>query len=110
MSRITRTSTPVSLASRAIGRYVLRIISDRWHGCEEVLPVSFKHLLLPHVSASHTKLLPLSPLPLSALAAPAYQSLYQPQRLPPLCFCNILRAFPLCVFATSYTPSPSVFL
>jgi activating signal cointegrator complex subunit 3 len=58
-------------------QYILRIVSDRWHGCEEVMPVSFKQLMLPLVTANHTKLLPLLPLPVSALADMSFQRLYR---------------------------------
>ncbi|KAJ3318630.1 activating signal cointegrator 1 complex subunit [Boothiomyces sp. JEL0866] len=46
----------------------IRALSDRWLGAETILPVSFKHLILPDQHrATHTDLLPLDPLPISAL-------------------------------------------
>lgn len=45
----------------------IRAVSDRWLGAETVLPVSFKHLILPELYPPHTDLLDLQPLPISAL-------------------------------------------
>ncbi|KAI8053409.1 Sec63 Brl domain-containing protein [Syncephalis plumigaleata] len=45
----------------------VRCVSDRWIGAETVLPVSFKHLILPEMYPQHTDLLDLQPLPVSAL-------------------------------------------
>jgi replicative superfamily II helicase len=46
----------------------IRAISDRWISSETVLPVSFKHLILPEMDRSeYTDLLDLQPLPISAL-------------------------------------------
>jgi hypothetical protein len=42
-------------------------VSDKWLGCEAVLPVSFRHLILPEKYAPPTELLDLQPLPVSAL-------------------------------------------
>ena len=40
-------------------QYFVRVISDSWIGCETVLPVSFRHLLLPDKYAPPTELLDL---------------------------------------------------
>lgn len=47
----------------------VRAISDRWLGAETILPVSFKHLLLPENEgrSQHTDLLPLKPISIKAL-------------------------------------------
>ncbi|KAI9005728.1 Sec63 Brl domain-containing protein [Hyaloraphidium curvatum] len=46
----------------------IRAVSDRWLGSETVIPVSFKHLILPSMNRTqHTELLDLQPLPVSAL-------------------------------------------
>ncbi|KAG2182998.1 hypothetical protein INT44_005979, partial [Umbelopsis vinacea] len=45
----------------------IRAVSDRWLGSENVLPVSFQHLILPELYPPHTDLLDLQPLPVSAL-------------------------------------------
>lgn len=48
-------------------QYFVRVVSDRWLGCEATLPVSFRHLILPEKYPPPTELLDLQPLPLSAL-------------------------------------------
>ena len=48
-------------------QYFVRVVSDTWLGCESVLPVSFRHLILPAKFPPPTELLDLAPLPLSAL-------------------------------------------
>jgi pre-mRNA-splicing helicase BRR2 len=60
-------------------QYFVRVVSDRWLGSETVLPVSFRHLILPEKYAPPTELLDLQPLPVSALRNPSYESLYQSQ-------------------------------
>lgn len=50
-------------------QYFVRILSDRWLGSETVLPISFRHLLLPERFAPPTELLDLAPLPVTELAA-----------------------------------------
>jgi pre-mRNA-splicing helicase BRR2 len=47
--------------------YFIRIVSDRWLGSETVLPVSFRHLILPEKYPPPTELLDLQPLQLSSL-------------------------------------------
>ena len=37
-------------------QYFIKVISDRWLQCENVLPVSFKHLILPERFAPPTEL------------------------------------------------------
>ena len=45
-----------------------KILSDRWIGSENIVPISFKHLILPDQNAAkYTDLLDLKPLPISAL-------------------------------------------
>lgn len=57
-------------------QYYIRAISDKWHNAEYVLPLSFKHLILPERHPPHTELLDLQPLPKTALKNPAYEALY----------------------------------
>lgn len=54
----------------------MRVVSERWLGCEATLPVSFRHLILPEKNAPPTELLDLQPLPVSALRNPQYEALY----------------------------------
>jgi replicative superfamily II helicase len=55
----------------------IRSISDKWHGAESILPVSFKHLLLPEEEgrSPHTDLLPLRPISIKALQDPVLESI-----------------------------------
>eukprot|EP01117_Protostelium_nocturnum_P007948 TRINITY_DN2836_c0_g2_i3.p1 TRINITY_DN2836_c0_g2~~TRINITY_DN2836_c0_g2_i3.p1 ORF type:complete len:1451 (-),score=559.69 TRINITY_DN2836_c0_g2_i3:47-4399(-) len=57
-------------------QYFIHAVSDRWLGAECVEPISFKHLILPHIHPPHTELLDLEPLPLQALKNPEYEKLY----------------------------------
>jgi len=57
-------------------QYFIKVVSDRWLHAETVLPVSFRHLLLPEKYPPHTELLDLQPLPVTALRNPKYQALY----------------------------------
>lgn len=58
-------------------QYYVRIISDRWLGCDSVIPMSFKHLILPHQHPPHTELLDLQPLPKTALHNPEFEKLFK---------------------------------
>ncbi len=52
-------------------------MSDKWLNCEAVLPVSFRHLILPEKYPPPTELLDLQPLPVSALRNPQFEALYK---------------------------------
>ena len=58
-------------------QYFIRVVSDRWMGAEAVLPVSFRHLILPEKYPPHTELLDLQPLPISALNNSDLERVYQ---------------------------------
>lgn len=58
-------------------QYFIRVVSDKWLGSQTVLPVSFRHLILPEKYPPPTELLDLQPLPVTALRNPAYEALYQ---------------------------------
>lgn len=55
------------------------MVSDRWLQSEAVLPVSFRHLILPERYPPPTELLDLQPLPLDALRDPAFEALFANQ-------------------------------
>lgn len=57
-------------------QYFIRVVSDRWLGSQTVLPVCFRHLILPEKYAPPTELLDLQPLPVTALRNPSYEALY----------------------------------
>ena len=58
-------------------QYYIRAISDRWLGCESVVPMSFQHLILPQQYPPFTKLLNLQPLPKEALQNPKLEAIYR---------------------------------
>ncbi|KAF2937977.1 hypothetical protein DAI22_03g087400 [Oryza sativa Japonica Group] len=58
-------------------QYYIRAISDSWLGAESLFTVSFHNLTLPQTQITHTELLDLKPLPLSALGNKTYQDLYR---------------------------------
>ncbi|KAJ2005411.1 activating signal cointegrator 1 complex subunit 3 [Coemansia thaxteri] len=53
----------------------IRAVSDRWLGAETVTAVSFKHLMLPEYHETHTDLLDLQPLPVTALQDPVLEEI-----------------------------------
>ena len=57
-------------------QYYVRVISDRWVGCHDTIPLSFKHLILPNLYPPHTDLYDLHPIPITALKNPKFESLY----------------------------------
>ncbi|KAJ3695012.1 hypothetical protein LUZ60_000389 [Juncus effusus] len=57
-------------------QYFIRVVSDKWLGSQTVLPVCFRHLILPEKYAPPTELLDLQPLPVTALRNPNYEGLY----------------------------------
>ncbi|QCD95970.1 DExH-box ATP-dependent RNA helicase DExH12 [Vigna unguiculata] len=58
-------------------QYFIHVVSDKWLGSQTVLPVSFRHLILPEKYPPPTELLDLQPLPVTALRNPSYEALYQ---------------------------------
>ena len=54
-------------------QYFIRVVSDRWLGCDITLPVSFRRLLLPDKFAPPTELLDLQPLLPEALGRAEYE-------------------------------------
>ncbi|CAI4227464.1 unnamed protein product [Auanema sp. JU1783] len=56
--------------------YFVRVVSDRWLGSETVLPISFRHLILPEKYPPPTELLDLQPLPVSAVSNPKYIEMF----------------------------------
>ena len=58
-------------------QYFICVISDKWLGSQTVLPVCFRHLILPEKYPPPTELLDLQPLPVTALRNPSYEALYE---------------------------------
>jgi pre-mRNA-splicing helicase BRR2 len=57
-------------------QYFIKVVSDRWMHSETVLPVSFRHLILPQKFPPPAELLDLQPLPVAAFHNASYESLY----------------------------------
>ena len=64
--------------------YIIRAISDRWLGSESEISISLDNLLLPGENFQPTKLLELTPLPISALQNPSYEKLFSFQHFNPI--------------------------
>ncbi|CAN1151841.1 DExH-box ATP-dependent RNA helicase DExH14 [Linum perenne] len=58
-------------------QYYIRAVSDSWLHAEAFYTVTFKNLQLPEARTSHTELLDLKPLPVTALGNDTFQSLYK---------------------------------
>ena len=57
-------------------QYFIRVVSDRWLGCDISLPISFRRLLLPEKFAPPTELLDLQPLTPVDLASERFLSFF----------------------------------
>lgn len=57
-------------------QFFVRAHSDRWFGSSALFEISTNRLKLPAIHSQHTDLLPLHPLPISALENAKFQSLY----------------------------------
>uniref|UniRef100_A0A7E4USK6 MIF4G domain-containing protein n=1 Tax=Panagrellus redivivus TaxID=6233 RepID=A0A7E4USK6_PANRE len=57
-------------------QFQLRIASDSWVSEDTMVPISLQHYAMPEEIRPHTDLLPLDPLPITALKNSSYQSLY----------------------------------
>eukprot|EP00466_Bigelowiella_natans_P005264 jgi/Bigna1/53194/estExt_Genewise1Plus.C_160133 len=57
-------------------QYFIRVMSDRWLGATSMLPVSFRHLILPERYAAPTELLDLQPLSIAELQNEKFIRLY----------------------------------
>ena len=57
-------------------QYFIRVISEKWLSCERLLPISFKHTILPEKFPPHTGLLDLQPLLFNALKNPELEKIY----------------------------------
>ncbi|VDK20154.1 unnamed protein product, partial [Anisakis simplex] len=84
--------------------YFIRIVSDRWLGSETVLPISFRHLILPEKYPPPTELLDLQPLPISALNNKQFQSIFEQKNI------NVFNPIQTQVFRTVYESNENVFI
>jgi len=67
----------IPVAEPLPAQYQVHVLPDRWVGLDQVVPVSFKHLILPDRHPPHTDLLDLTPLPVAALGNPLFEALYK---------------------------------
>ncbi|XP_012853916.1 PREDICTED: activating signal cointegrator 1 complex subunit 3 isoform X2 [Erythranthe guttata] len=58
-------------------QYIIRAISDSWLHAESFYTISFQNLALPEAHTTHTELLDLKPLPVTALGNETYEALYK---------------------------------
>lgn len=58
-------------------QYIIRAVNDRWLGSESEFALSFKHLILPEQYPAHTELLPLQPLPKSAVHDKEHEKIFR---------------------------------
>lgn len=58
-------------------QYYVRVVSDRWLGCESVTTINLKDITLPEGFPPQTDLLNLVPLPVTALKNPEFESIYK---------------------------------
>ncbi|VDL83323.1 unnamed protein product, partial [Nippostrongylus brasiliensis] len=79
--------------------YFVRVVSDRWLGSETVLPISFRHLVLPEKYPPPTELLDLQPLPISALNNKNFEALF-----------DLLKRSVVLVFRTVYENNDNVLI
>lgn len=85
-------------------QYFIRVVSDRWINAETLLPVSFRHLILPERNVAHTQLLDLQPLPVTALRDMELEKLFSRQGIK---FFNPIQTQ---CFSTLYNTSDNVLL
>lgn len=57
-------------------QYFVKVVSDRWLHSETVLPISFRHLILPQKFMLPTELLDLQPKPVASLNSPVATALF----------------------------------
>ncbi|KAL7670073.1 hypothetical protein ACOME3_005011 [Neoechinorhynchus agilis] len=74
---IQSVSFTIPISEPLPSQYLLRCCSDRFFGTDQTCPVSFQHLILPEYHRPHTELLPLTPLPKTALNNNRFELLYQ---------------------------------
>ncbi|WKX97568.1 hypothetical protein Q1695_013326 [Nippostrongylus brasiliensis] len=84
--------------------YFVRVVSDRWLGSETVLPISFRHLVLPEKYPPPTELLDLQPLPISALNNKNFEAVFLAKKI------KIFNPIQTQVFRTVYENNDNVLI
>ncbi|XP_065206562.1 activating signal cointegrator 1 complex subunit 3 [Planococcus citri] len=68
---------PIHDHERLPSQYMIRVPSDRWLGSVSSTPISLQSIVLPELHPVQTELLPLQPLPVTALQNSDFESLYK---------------------------------
>lgn len=58
-------------------RYSLEVISDRWYDLSFIADIDLENMAIPDEDYPNTKLLPLRPMPITALQDEAFENLYK---------------------------------
>jgi len=87
-------------------QYFVRVISDSWLGSESVMPISFRHLILPEKFPVPTELLDLRPMAIESLQdnAPDAMQMYQKMEI------DELNSIQTQVFSTFFKTDDNIFL
>lgn len=93
----------VPLAEQLPSQIIIRAVSDTWVGAETSMPVSFQHLIRPEAESVSTKLLPLRPLPITALDNAAIEEIYSKRF-------NFFNPMQSMIFHSIYNSSTNVLL
>eukprot|EP00211_Chloroparvula_japonica_P000559 CAMPEP_0119126784 /NCGR_PEP_ID=MMETSP1310-20130426/5571_1 /TAXON_ID=464262 /ORGANISM="Genus nov. species nov., Strain RCC2339" /LENGTH=1688 /DNA_ID=CAMNT_0007116969 /DNA_START=54 /DNA_END=5120 /DNA_ORIENTATION=+ len=65
-------------------QYIVHAINDRWLGSVQVMPITFKHLILPEKFPPHSDLLDLQPLAIQALHNKEYEKIFKYSHFNPI--------------------------
>lgn len=76
MSEVAMMEITIPVQEPLPAQYYVRVVSDRWVGCESLTTISFKHLMLPDMHPVHTDLLDVHPIPVTALKNRLFELLY----------------------------------
>eukprot|EP00633_Aureoumbra_lagunensis_P006332 CAMPEP_0197311416 /NCGR_PEP_ID=MMETSP0891-20130614/9875_1 /TAXON_ID=44058 ORGANISM="Aureoumbra lagunensis, Strain CCMP1510" /NCGR_SAMPLE_ID=MMETSP0891 /ASSEMBLY_ACC=CAM_ASM_000534 /LENGTH=1535 /DNA_ID=CAMNT_0042797505 /DNA_START=486 /DNA_END=5093 /DNA_ORIENTATION=- len=74
---VTKTVFTLAVSEPLPPMFFIKAISDRWLGATALTEVSSLGITLPSTAAKHTTLLPLHPLPTSALGVDSFAQLYR---------------------------------
>ncbi|KAF7411272.1 hypothetical protein HZH66_000168 [Vespula vulgaris] len=67
----------IPLSEPLPNQYLVKATSDHWLGCENMLSLTFRDLILPDIHPPHTVLLELRPLSITALKDSSFEKLYK---------------------------------
>lgn len=67
---------PIPVFDSSSTQYIVRVVADSWVGVETVFPVSLSETKMPSHTSTHTDLMDLTPLPITALQDENYEKLF----------------------------------